>query len=418
LSNEHVSTAVSGTSEPAPAPGTRSAPVPGVFATTGTVGILLAAACMRPAITSVGPLLDQIGRSVPLSHTLLGLLSSLPLLCFAVVSPLVHGPARRFGVERGILWALVVLTVGIVVRSAAGLVGLWAGTVVIGSGVAVLNVLMPVVVKSRYAARVALVTGLYSAALGTAAAVASGVSLPLSRLPGGWRLSLGVWAVLTLAVAVTWARTVHRDAAVGRRAATTDRAQSTGSSRHPVWRSAAAWRITLFMGLQSTTFYIVVSWFPAIAVDRDVSPGLAGWYLFAAQIIGIGSGLALPTVLTRLGRGVAGIALSVPMLAAAVGLILAPGVMPLWVVLIGLSTGAALVLSLSMIGLAGKDARHGAQLSGMVQAVAYAMAAAGPVVAGWLRDTTGSWDATLLLIAAISVAQAVVTAVRGRGAAR
>src|SRR6185437_4745284 len=102
---------------------------------------------MRPAITSVGPVLSQIGRSASLSHTLLGLLSAVPLLAFAGVSPLVHGPARRLGVERGILLALVVVTVGIVARSGAGVPGLWAGTVVIGSGVAVLNVLMPVVVR-------------------------------------------------------------------------------------------------------------------------------------------------------------------------------------------------------------------------------------------------------------------------------
>ena len=102
---------------------------------------------MRPAITSVGPVLSQIGRSASLSHTLLGLLSAVPLLAFAVISPLVHGPVRRFGLERGILLALVVVTVGIVARSGAGVLGLWAGTVVIGSGVAVLNVLMPVVVQ-------------------------------------------------------------------------------------------------------------------------------------------------------------------------------------------------------------------------------------------------------------------------------
>jgi CP family cyanate transporter-like MFS transporter len=391
--------------------------------TSGTVGVLLAAACMRPALTSVGPVLNQIGRSFSLNHTTLGLLSSLPLLCFAAVSPVVHGPARRFGVERGILWALGILTFGIIVRSTTGLVGLWAGTIVIGSGVAVLNVLMPVVVRRRYAARVALVTGVYSAALGVFAATASGVSLPVSRLPGGWRLSLGIWAGLTFAGAVLWIATVYRDRPGGETAPVTPASTTAdhdnagdqveaGPARPSVWRSAAAWRITLFMGLQSTSFYILVSWFPAIAVDRGASPSLAGWYLFAAQIIGVGSGLVLPVVLTRLGRGVAGIALSVPMLAAAIGLIVAPHLMPLWVVLIGLSTGAALVLSLSMIGLAGRDARHGAQLSGMVQAVAYTLAAAGPVIAGWLRDQTGSWDAALVLIGFIAVAQATVIVVR------
>ncbi len=151
--------------------------------------------------------------------------------------------------------------------------------------------------------------------------------------------------------------------------------------------------------------------FAAIAVDRHVSATLAGWYLFTAQVIGICSGLAVPVVLNRMGRRVAGIVVSAPMLAAAIGLIVLPGIVPVWVVLIGLSSGPALVLSLAMIGLAGHDPHHGSQLSGMVQAVAYALAAAGPVVAGWLRDHTGSWNATLLLIGATAVTQAAATSV-------
>lgn len=387
---------------------------PRVLSTKGTVGVLLVAACMRPAITSVGPVLSEIGASEHLTHTLLGLLITLPLLAFATISPVVHGPARRFGVERVILAALTLLTVGILVRSLTGTVGLWAGTVVVGVGVAVLNVLLPVVVKARYHANVALMTGLYSAALGAMAAIASGVALPLAELPGGWRWSLGVWALLTAGAAVVWARSSAEGvAAVVDSPVEGIEGVRSGAKRHrSVWRSATAWRITAFMGLQSTSFYVLVAWLPAIAVARQVGPTLAGWYLFTSQIVGVLAGMVLPQVLNRFGRRVSGVVVSVPMVAACLGLLALPSLAPLWAVLIGLSTGPALVLSLSMIGIAGRDAAHGAQLSGMVQSVAYALAAIGPVVAGWLRDSTGSWNATLVMITCIAVTQAAVTSLR------
>jgi CP family cyanate transporter-like MFS transporter len=392
--------------------------------TTGLAEVLLVAACMRPAITAVGPVLSRIGHSEGLSHVGLGLLSALPLIAFAGMSPVVHAPARRYGVERLILWALIALTAGIVLRSVGGAPGRWTGTLVVGIGVAVCNVLMPVVVRSGYAARIALVTGLYSAALSVAAAAASGVSLPLAGLggrAGGWRLSLGVWSLLTAGTALVWGRRVHRrarTAAVETVEVQAVEVQGGGGPAAPVepapersvWRTGSAWRITAFMGLQSTSFYVFVSWFPAIAVDRDVSASLAGWYLFAAQVVGIFSGLTLPLLLNRTSRQVSGVAVSLPMALAAVGLVVAPGAMPLWVLCIGLSTGSALVLALSMIGLAARGSGHGAQLSGMAQAVGYGVAATGPVLAGYLRDATGSWDAALVLLAGVAVTQALVAA--------
>ena len=389
--------------------------------TAGLVEVLLVAACMRPAITAVGPVLSRIGHSQGLNHVALGLLSAMPLIAFAGVSPLVHRPAGRYGVERLILWALLALTAGIVVRSVAGTAGLWLGTLVVGIGVAVCNVLMPVVVRSGYAARVALVTGLYSSALGVAAAAASGVALPLAGLAGGWRLSLGIWAVLTAGAAVVWGTRVRRR---GRTTAEPVRAGSEGDRaaaadvrpERSVWRTGSAWRITAFMGLQSTSFYVLVSWFPAIAVDRGLSASLAGWYLFAAQVVGIFSGLALPLLLHRTSREVSAVAVSAPMALAVLGLVVAPAAMPLWVLCIGLSTGSALVLALSMIGLAARGSGHGAQLSGMAQAVGYGLAATGPVIAGYLRDATGSWDAALLVLLCVAVIQALVVIAPGREA--
>jgi CP family cyanate transporter-like MFS transporter len=185
-----------------------------------------------------------------------------------------------------------------------------------------------------------------------------------------------------------------------------------GSAASPVWRSGYAWRVTVLMGLQSTTFYVMVSWLPAIIAADGISHAAAGWYLLVYQAVGVLAGLALPMVLRRAGQRVAGGLVGLPMAVACVGLILLPSVLPLWILLAGLSTGCALVLALSLISLGARGPRHGAQLSGMAQAIGYLLAATGPIVAGWLRDQTGSWTPTLILIAAIATTQTLVASAR------
>lgn len=374
-----------------------------------TLAVLVAAVCLRPALTAVGPVLEQIGAETGLSNTMLGLLSALPLLAFAAVSPLVAGPARRLGIERTVAWALALLAVGAALRLLPGLPALFAGTVAAGAGIAVGNVLIPVVVRRDHPARVALMTGLYSATMGTAAALASGVSLPLSHLPGGWRWSLGVWALLAAAAAVLWSR---------RRSTP---APPPAGEPVPVWRSAAAWRLTAVMGLQSTTFYIMVAWLPSIATGNGASPALGGWYLFTYQVLGILAGLTVPAALSRAGTRATGVLVAVPLATGALGLAAAPALMPLWVVLAGVSSGASLVYALTRISLAARTSAEATRLSGMAQSLGYLLAAAGPVAAGRLRDGTGSWTPTLLLLVALAATQAVVAAAcvpRGRTVTR
>lgn len=372
----------------------------------GVAGIVVAAVCMRTPLTAVGPVLERIGADTGLSNTLLGLLSALPLLAFSAVSPLVHGPARRIGIERTVGWALVALAAGVALRSAPGLPPLWAGTALAGAGIAVCNVLVPVVVRRDHPARVALMTGLYSAAMGSAAAVASGVSLPLAQLPGSWRWSLGIWAIPAVVAAAFWTR--HRGAPPGAAPKPAGAAASGGTGRGPVWRSGAAWQLTAVMGLQSTSFYVMVAWLPSITTSRGASGALGGWYLFAFQIVGIVSGLVLPAVLHRAGTPATGVVVSAPMVLACLGLIAAPAVLPLWVLLAGISSGAALVYALTRISLTARTSAEATKLSGMAQSIGYLLAAGGPVAAGWLRDDTGSWTPALVMVATIATIQAAV----------
>jgi CP family cyanate transporter-like MFS transporter len=375
----------------------------------GMAAVLVAAVCMRPALTAVGPVLGLIGTDTGLSHTMLGLLSALPLLAFAAVSPIVHGPVRRIGIERTVAWALVALAAGSAFRAAPGLPELWVGTAVAGAGIAVCNVLIPVVIRRDHPLRVPLMTAVYSATMGTAAALASGVSQPLSHLPGGWRLSLGIWAVPAVLAAVVWM--LRRSQATPEPEPEPDR-----DDPDPVWRSVGAWRLTAVMGLQSTTFYIMVAWLPSIATSHGASDALGGWYLFAYQAIGILAGLGLPTVLRRAGTPRAGILVSAPLVVACLGIITLPAALPAWVLLAGISSGAALVYALTRISLAARTSAHATRLSGMAQSVGYLLAASGPVVVGWLRDSTHSWTPALVFVAALATVQATAASLRLRSA--
>ncbi|UYP20769.1 MFS transporter [Rhodococcus sp. Z13] len=389
--------------------GTR--PTPDLRTTVlGLLALLLVAACLRPAITGVGPLLDGIGADTGLGSTGLGLLGAVPLLCFAGVSPWIHRPAVRFGVHRTVLVAMLVLTAGIVLRSVPGTPWLWLGTVAIGCGIGVGNVLLPAVVKRDYADRLATVTGVYSSVTTGAAGLGSGVAVPLAVATGDWRLALAAWALVSLLAAGVWAWR-------GRLVPTPPVPVPTAGApaERSMWRSPLAWQVTAFMGLQSTTFYLLVTWLPSIEQALGVDRVAAGWHLSLYQVIGIGSGLAATAAMGRRRRHSALIAGNAAALAVAMGgMLVAPGAVLLWVLLAGVSSGASFVLALSLFGLRTRTVAQTARLSGMAQAVGYLLAATGPFAAGVLVDLTGSWTPALLLVAACAIAMAIVGAFAGR----
>jgi len=221
------------------------------------IALLLIAANLRPSLTSVGPLLKTLQDQLSLSPTAAGLLSSLPLLAFAGCAPLAR-LARQHGPEKILLAGLMALIAGILLRSAGSTLALFAGTVVLATGIAVANVLLPMLIKQHYPERVPTITTAYATIMGAVAALASGVAVPLARvLPGGWQTSLASWALPVVVAAIFWLPHLRSPAAVVPNASDT-------VSPHPPWRTRLAWQVTSFMGLQSTLFYIAISWYPAI----------------------------------------------------------------------------------------------------------------------------------------------------------
>lgn len=376
--------------------------------------LLLVAATLRPAITSVGPVIDQIGDALTLNNTLLGLLAALPLFAFSLVSVLVARPARRYGIDRLVQASLVLMTVGLVVRVLPGPSLIWAGTALLAIAVAVGNVLVPAVVKRDYPTYLTTTTGFYTVALTASAALASAVSYPLSQLPGAdFRLSLGIWVVFPVAAALAWrARSVR----LSRSTVLPQAGLVAPQPAHGrIWSSPLAWAVTAFMGLQSLNFYVIVTWFPAIEVSAGTSPAVAGWHLFLLQMLGMAAGFASSRAMTRsTDQRLFGVLVTAPLLVALPGLLLVPDLAVLWVMATGVSTGASFVLALSMLGLRSSSTAATVQLSGMAQSVGYLLAAVGPVVSGWLHDQTGGWGPVLLMMTGLGVAQCGAVLVAGR----
>jgi CP family cyanate transporter-like MFS transporter len=301
----------------------------------------------------------------------------------------------------------VVLTLGIAVRWTPATSGLFAGTVLIGAGIAVGNVLLPSLVKRDFPAHVGLLTGAYATVMGGVAAVASGVAVPISQVaPGGWRTALGCWIALALVALALW---------LPRMRAARPTAGAPGRHRIP-WGSPLAWAVTAFMGLQSLGFYVVITWLPQVFQDSGVSAVAAGWLLFLFQAVAVLTGLAVPALLRRARdqRAVAAVSSAV-LLAGYAGLLVAPGRALLWTVTLGLGGGACLVLALAFLGLRAPDPASAGALSAMAQSIGYLVAAAGPVLFGLLHAPGADWRAPLVLMCVAAAGQVVVATVAGRG---
>lgn len=360
------------------------------------LGIILIAANMRASITAVGPLLSDITRAYGLSGAEAGLLTALPVLGFAAFSPYAPRLSRRVGMERALLVAMVALFVGIIIRSLSSAPALFAGTVLLAAGIALANVLLPALVKQHFSGRQASITAVYATVMGFLAAVASGLAVPLADvLPGGWRASLGAWGVLVVAGFVLWLP----------RAFGASSAASDESPTSLPWRSRVAWQVTAFMGLQSLGFYVMIGWLPSVLKTNHLSARAAGYELLVYQFMALATTLLLPLVADRRNdhRVLAGVA-SACCAAGYLGLLLAPGVSLLWVLVAGCGAGPTLVLALSFMALRVRDPRQAAALSAMAQSAGYLLAAAGPLVFGALHAASDSWSLSLIMLVGSAVA--------------
>lgn len=362
-------------------------------------GIILIAINLRAAITSVGPLIGIIREDTGISSTMAGMLTTLPLLAFALLSPMAPAMAKKWGLETTLLLSMVVLTFGIGIRSISSPITLLLGTAFLGMAIAVGNVLLPSLVKRDFPRHIGLMTGTYSASMNLLAAIASGVSIPLATQAGlGWQGSLLIWASLSVLALIVWL--IQRSSSDK-----TAEVRSTATKQQSVLRSPLAWYITLFMGLQSFTFYVNISWLPEILRSQGMDYSAAGWMLSILQFVSLPFSFIIPVLAGRNPNQRVLVTISaLSMLTGYVGLLSGMSSLNLlWVMLVGISGGANFSLSLMFFTLRTKTAHEAAALSGMAQSLGYLLAAIGPMLIGFLHDATDGWKVPLMVLSAVVV---------------
>jgi CP family cyanate transporter-like MFS transporter len=374
--------------------------------------VLLVGLNLRGALAAVSPVLPRIRADLGLSPSLVSLVTTLPVLCFAVAAPAAAWAGRRAGGRRAVLWGLVLLAVATGARVLGGAALLLAGTVAIGLAMTVGNVLLPPVVKGAFGAGAARVTGLFTVALAAGAALTAALTAPLAAA-WGWRAALGGWAVLALVAAGLWRAAAGRG---GPAAPVPVPGEAPAARPGSVWRHPVAWALGLLLALQTLLYYAMTTWLPTVLADRlhaDLATGAAAASLF--QLVGILGALLVPALVGRW-RGQVGFGLVVGAgwVVLFAGLLVWPAGWGLWVTLGGLAQGAGVALSFTVVVLRAHDEGMVRRLSGMSQFVGYGLGATGPVLAGGLYGASGGWGLPLVVLAGLGVCYAAVAAAAGR----
>ncbi|GAA4925280.1 MFS transporter [Streptomyces coeruleoprunus] len=416
-----------------PGPGTGEA---GGRGTTGAwlgrllvVGLVLAALNLRPAITSLGALLEEVRTGLHMSGSVAGVLTSVPPLCFAVFGVTAPRLARRFGPAAIVGAGMAAIAAGLLVRPFAdGTAAFLAATALALMGIAVSNVLMPVIVKRYFPGRVGTMTGLYSMALALGTSLAAAATVPLTEALGGsWRAGIGIWAALALVAVLPWIPLLRdRDRTAGpfatgapapspRLAASPEQGALPSGPALRIVRSRTAWALACYFGLQATGAYITMGWMPQIFRDAGVPAGTAGVLLAVTMVMGVPLAFVIPRLAGRMKQqGPIAVALGLSGLVGYAGLYAAPVAGAwLWALLLGVSN-CAFPLALTMIGMRSRTGTGVVRLSAFAQSVGYLICIPGPILVGALYQHSGGWDVPLALMMGLLVPQMAVGVLAGR----
>ena len=357
-------------------------------------GVLLIAANLRGPVTAIGPVLDQVILSFELSSSQAGMLTTLPLIAFALASPMAATLAKKQGLEISLFIALLLVAIGLFARAIDSVVILYLSTAVIGVGIAIGNVLLPSLIKRDFPDHVALMTSSYVLAMGVFAGSYSALLIPLAEYNQiGWAIALSCYGVITLFSIIVWLPQLKQHTKP-----TKELTQSISNSK--IWHHATAWHITLCLGLNSFFTYILIAWLPNILIDSGHNAQDAGMIQGAFQFASALPGLILIPLLAKLNdQRILALSLAIIAASCSLGFIYIPEFAFAWSFTLGFCSGAIFILGLSYISYRTHHSTQAASLSGMAQCVGYALAAVGPMIAGLLHSYFEGWTPVLWMCA-------------------
>ncbi|TWH67797.1 CP family cyanate transporter-like MFS transporter [Micromonospora olivasterospora] len=368
------------------------------------VGMLLVALNLRAAVTSLGALLDEVRTGLALSGTVAGFVTTLPTIAFAGLGALTPWLVRRFAPARVLVVAMLALAAGQALRVATDSAAVFLITSALAlAGIAVANILLPMLVKQYFPHRTGLVTGAYTMALTLGTAVAAASAVPVAHAFGSWRAGLGVWAGLAALAVLPWVPLALRARAARRSRARTEAAAAPARIRPG--RTRLGWAMAVYFGAQSLSGYAIMGWLAQLFRDAGFQPQTAGLLLAGVTALGVPVALLMPALAGRL-RTLSPLVLGLTAASTVsyLGLALAPhDAALLWVALLALGQGA-FPLVLTTIGLRARTAEGTVALSAFAQSTGYLIAALGPLLVGVLYEATGGWTAPIgFLLAALAV---------------
>lgn len=361
------------------------------------LGIIFVSFNLRAPITSVGPVINLIQIEYHLTNSMAGFITTVPLLAFAIFSPFVAKINHKFGHGLTMLSGIVLIIIGELVRSYLGVFGLFIGTIFIGIGIAIGNVLIPSVIKHKFKKNVGNIISIYITSMCIFAALGAGISIPATNI-FGWNTSLSMWVVLALIALLIWLPQLKKSEGYNNN---DDLAIQEAMKSKSIWKSPLAWWVTLYMGTQSLLFYTLIAWVPSIVIFKGLDSNFAGMMVLLFQLVGLPATLLVPIIANKIKhQKLIATIISLNYLFGMIMFLFATTSLGIIIsmVFIGIGTGGAISLAIGFITLRTPHAKKAAELSGMSQSAGYLLAAVGPIFMGLLYDITKSWTSSIILL--------------------
>lgn len=368
------------------------------------IAIVFIASTLRAPLTSVGPVIEEIKQVMEIDNSVAGILTTIPLIIFAIVSPLVSKVTSRLTMSRTIFYSTLLLIVALFLRIAGDFNLFIIGTLLLGIAIAFGNVVLPSYVKWYFPMQIGLATGIYSGTMNFTAGLGGGLSFPLSEIsPIGFRLSLSFWIIFGVIALLLWIPRARTGAKLEQ--ATVDQSKLKTSKKVNIVKSKLAWMVALTMGFQSMVFYTMVAWVPSILIDRGLEPTTAGYLLMLNQFSQVPMTFIFPIVASKLKDQRILVVIITILFLIGFSLFFTQSLVLLiiGIVIAGLAMGACFSLCMTFFSIRANTSEGSISLSGFGQSVGYLIAAIGPFLIGYLYDATGSWNSGVVALIIMSI---------------
>ncbi|MDT3960053.1 MFS transporter [Staphylococcus kloosii] len=368
--------------------------------------VVFVASTLRAPLTSVGPVIDHIKDAMHINNSVAGILTTIPLLVFAIVSPLVSKVVDKLTMSRTIVYSTLLLIIALVIRILGGFNLFIIGTVLLGVAIAFGNVVLPSYVKWSFPAQIGIATGMYSGTMNFTAGIGGGASVPLSQMtPLGFRISLSFWIVFAIIALALWLPNVSKGVKREQRDHINQSKHPDSNKKVKVLNSKLAWTIAMVMAFQSMIFYTNVAWIPTILMDRGLSPSTAGYLFMLSQFAQVPMTFVFPILASKLKEQSILVVIIVFLFITGYCLFFTNALICLviGIIIIGLAMGACFSLCMTFFSIRARTSKGSIALSGFGQSIGYLIAAVGPFFVGWLHDTTGHWNSAIIALITMSV---------------